>query len=461
MNLDINNIQLSDGQINLELKGKIQKIELIELIQRIIRTKSITKNLLFELLDGDILNNKIDDKFDLINPLHWEFGHVISFWINKCYDLIIKNLKLKIILKNDHLYDSFRTSKEMRFDLLYSLDKVKELNQKYDYCINNLMRYLLEEKSHLLDSDITYIIMLSLLHNEMHNESFCFSRQLLSLPKPNANNLFNTIDRYLSDPIKIDFVNISGGSFMQGWNDNESNFAFDNEKPEHLVKIKSFSMSKHKITQYQYILFIENNGYTNKEYWTPEGWFWKEKNNISLPQYWRYNKEKNVYQRKKWNKWVQVEPNLPIFHISWYEAMAFAKWMNCRLPTESEWEFMSTNKGKNKFPWGDSNPNKSNSNINYYLDGPCDVDIHNGVNKFNIEGLIGNVWEWCMEPIYPYDGFKIDPIYREMSYPFFGYKRVCRGGSWCVADYLINSKYRNAQTPDCRIQYIGFRIVKL
>ena len=47
------------------LKGKIQKIELIELIQRIIRTKSITKNLLFELLDGDILNNKDDKKFSL------------------------------------------------------------------------------------------------------------------------------------------------------------------------------------------------------------------------------------------------------------------------------------------------------------------------------------------------------------------------------------------------------------
>ena len=40
-----------------------------------------------------------------------------------------------------------------------------------------------------------------------------------------------------------------------------------------------------------------------------------------------------------------------------------------------------------------------------------------------IHQLIGNAWEWCQEAIYPYDGFVIDPVYREMSYPFFGYKK--------------------------------------
>ena len=41
-----------------------------------------------------------------------------------------------------------------------------------------------------------------------------------------------------------------------------------------------------------------------------------------------------------------------------------------------------------------------------------------------------------------YDGFIIDPVYREMSYPFFGYKRICRGGAWCVPDYLVTKSYR-------------------
>ena len=71
---------------------------------------------------------------------------------------------------------------------------------------------------------------------------------------------------------------------------------------------------------------------------------------------------------------------------------------------------------------------------------------------------MGNIWEWCEEVFYPYPNFTIDYIYREMSYPFFGEKKICRGGCFCVNDYLINPKYRNAQDPGCQIQYIGFRV---
>ena len=81
-------------------------------------------------------------------------------------------------------------------------------------------------------------------------------------------------------------------------------------------------------------------------------------------------------------------------------------------------------------------------------------------NKQGVIQLIGNCWEWCQESIYPYDNFTIDPLYREMSYPFFGFKKVCKGGAWCVPDFMITSSYRNAQLPDTRKQYIGFRIAK-
>ena len=54
----------------------------------------------------------------------------------------------------------------------------------------------------------------------------------------------------------------------------------------------------------------------------------------------------------------------------------------------------------------------------------------------------------------------IDPIYREFSYPYFGFKKNLRGGSWAVPDYLIHPKYRNAQMPETRIQFTGVRVVK-
>ena len=120
---------------------------------------------------------------------------------------------------------------------------------------------------------------------------------------------------------------------------------------------------------------------------------------------------------------------------------------------------MATNAGETKYPWG-SDMDKKKANVNY-SGGLCEVDKYkNGSNDDGVIQLIGNVWEWCQEPIYPYDGYKIDPIYREFSYPFFGFKKILKGGSWTVPDILINPKYRNAQMPDMRMQFTGIRVVK-
>ena len=148
-------------------------------------------------------------------------------------------------------------------------------------------------------------------------------------------------------------------------------------------------------------------------------------------------------------------------NISYYEAMAYCKWANVRLPYEYEYEYVATNGGTTKYPWGNNNDNMEDyCNINYtQFIVPVDK-YERGNNNRGISQLIGNVWEWCQEAIYPYDGFKIDPVYREMSYPFFGFKKICKGGCFAVPNFLIHPKYRNAQYPDCRIQFIGFRVCK-
>ena len=120
---------------------------------------------------------------------------------------------------------------------------------------------------------------------------------------------------------------------------------------------------------------------------------------------------------------------------------------------------LATNGGTTKYPWGNE-MSKNVANLNY-SGSVCNVnEYENGNNKYDVSQLFGNVWEWCQGPLYPYDGFKIDPVYREFSYPFFGFKKILRGGCWAVPDILINSRYRNAQMPDCRIQFTGFRVVK-
>ena len=449
------NLELDKRSINILLKTKTSKIKLTDLIFIIILTQNLTKELMLDLKNGNLKGNERNDELGKINPLLWEFGHVINFWIEKTCKYI--NLDVEE-LKENHLYDSFRTDREARFDSIFKIDDFFKLEEVYNSIINQILKFLFNIDCVYIDPVCSYIINLGVLHNMMHIESFYFSRQLLGLSKPKSLQTVKNIENEI--PIMTEMIKIKGGNFLQGWDDSNNNFTFDNEKPAHIRSVSDFQISKYPITNHQYMKFILDKGYFKKEYWTPEGWRWKEKNNIALPLYWEWNINNQKFMYQRWDKIEEILPNNPIYHISWYEALAFAKWSGGRLPTESEWEYLATNKGTTLYPWGDKQPDESRGNINFKLDGPTNVTFYPlGENNDKIEGLIGNIWEWCMEPIYPYDGFKIDPIYREMSYPFFGYKNICRGGAWCVPGHLINSKYRNAQAPDCRIQYIGFRIV--
>lgn len=444
------NLQLSKQDILNKIKEKTFYYTKSQLIEIINFTKNNTLNFLDNLINKKNTGMELSDN---TNPLLWEFGHVVSFWENKTLKLLFNKIP-NITLNNEILYDSFLTAKKYRCNNVNDIDTIVD---KYNKTINFIISFIESLNNNVTPSQ-NYLIMLSLLHNEMHNESFLFSSQLLQYSKPKSIEYVNSIEntRYIEN---IKFINITGGSFIQGA-DEKDKFTFDNEKPTFETRVNDFIISKYPINNYQYLQFIENKGYQNQEYWCQSGWQWIQENEIKHPIYWEYCN--NNWLVRTWNQHTPLKLNHPVTNISWYEACAFCRWGNYRLPTESEWEFVATNKGTTKFPWGDSDPDTSKCNLNYKYNFTTDItEFSTGDNKDGVSGLIGNVWEWCLEPIYPYDGFKIDPVYREMSYTSFGYKRICRGGCWAVPDFLINSKYRNAQSPDCRIQYIGFRVCKL
>lgn len=399
-----------------------------------------------------------------ITPILWQFGHIIHFYKKNTLDLLkeknnltynILNIYIKQFEKTSNIdfnyyFDSFYTQRSERFKLKLFYNRLKII---YTSIIKILIHFI---KNKDLDHIDIYLIMLSILHNDMHNENYIFSYYFLTHKKLLTHNFTNYIiceDK----PIHNLFINIQGGQFYQGSYINTNNLIFDNETPPFLVNINPFSVSKYPINEYEYLDFINNNGYINDKYWSYNGLLWKTNNSIEHPLYW-FNIN-NIWFRKHYSQIIKVGSNLPICNISYYEAEAYCKWKNVRLISESEYEYLATNHGKSLYPWGDTKPNNVLCNIN---------NIHNycvNVNSFvegnnidNVSQLIGNIWEWCNEDIYPYNNFSIDPVYREMSYPYFGQKKICRGGCFCVSDFLINSKYRNAQLPVSRVQFIGFRV---
>ena len=227
--------------------------------------------------------------------------------------------------------------------------------EKYNIVIDNLHNYLI--KTNISKSD-SYLIMLGILHNEMHNEALIFTKL----------SLYNTIDFSLKIYIEplindMEFCYYKKGTFKQGSKDSKDYLNFDNEMPQFKKYLNDFFISTHMITENMFLEFIINEGYTNDTYWCRNGKIWKTKNNISLPLYWYY--ENGFYYKLLNNTKFSVKTNLPIINISYYEAKAYCKWKGFRLPNESEYEYVSTNAGTTKFPWGNDPPCNDKCNINY------------------------------------------------------------------------------------------------
>jgi iron(II)-dependent oxidoreductase len=448
-----------------EIYSRIKKIN-YQIEKNILLSRYQKSQDLFRELLKTIIRINIDvAKSKEFSEIVWQIGHIIYFYVSFIISNLPQEIRLSFIENNPNskkiieFYDSFLTPPECRDEKNFILSVTEVINQNAEL-YSKIISYINKLDNKKLDTVNSYLLMLGLLHQEMHLESLIFHFI-------NQDIKINSIIFYPFSGLKeeiitdIYWISYSKGNFIQGSMPkiNQSHLTFDNEKPCFSQQIKDFQISQYPITEFQYLQFILDNGYTTPKNWCHVSWKWKQKNKISLPLYWFFKNGK--YYKEINGKVMEVETNLPICHISYYEVKAYCRWKKVRLPLEKEYEFVTTNEGKTKYPWGDDDNLGKYAHLNYtqYLV-PVDY-FSQGKNKKRVTQLIGNVWEWCEDAIYPYDGFTIDPVYREMSYPCFGEKKICKGGCWAVPDFLIHPRYRNAQLPTCRIQFIGFRVCQL
>ena len=402
--------------------------------------RSRTLELALDLDDARWLGPRLP----IVNPLRWELGHVA--WFQEWWTLRHARGRPPLRADGDALYDSSRVAHATRWDL-----PLPDRRATLAYMEESLARSL----AALADDGPSYFHWLALFHEDMHDEAFIYTRQTLGHPAPHLVGAACSVELGRdAGPLPGD-VEIEGGDFWLGATTAEP-FVFDNEKWAHPARVPTFSIARAPVTNEAFAAFVAAGGYARREHWSDEGWRWRSERGAAHPVYWE--PRGHGFEVRSYDRTIPLALHQPVIHVSWFEAEAYCRWANRRLPTEAEWELAASTKEKRRFPWGDAPPSSSLANLDGALGGPVDVAAFAaGDSAHGCRQMIGNVWEWTSSDFVPYAGFVVDP-YAEYSKPWFALPhKVLRGGCWATRARLLRNTWRNFYPPHRRDVLAGFR----
>ncbi|MDV6012876.1 selenoneine synthase SenA [Haloechinothrix sp. LS1_15] len=406
------------------------------------RAQQLVNDLTDEQLVGPLLPE--------VNPLIWEIGHIA--WFQELFVLRRACGYEPILPHTDAIYDSGAIPHDTRW---YLALPPREDTVSY-------MRTVAERVAHEVTAGtandvVRHFARYTVHHHDTHTEAFTYTRQTLGLPAPALPGLTDSGATFGSDgtPEGKD-VSFEGGRFPLGAYRADP-FVYDNEKWAHPVDVGPFAMASTPVTQGEFAEFVDDGGYTTLHLWS-DGGAWLAATGARHPVYWRRGPD-GGWQRRHFDTWVALEPDLPVSHISWWEADAYCRWAGRRLPTEAEWEFAATagRRDKPTYPWGSRLPEPEHAATDWRSLGPVPVTAcAAGDSPDGCRQLIGNVWEWTASDFSGYPNFERD-AYGDNSEQFFGHRKVLRGGGWPTRGRYIRATLRNYFTPDRRDVLAGFR----
>ncbi len=297
-------------------------------------------------------------------------------------------------------------------------------------------------------------------HRLMHAETLAYMLHQLPVDRKVTPAGATTLRR--SDPIEQKMLSIPAGMATLGLRHSSGMFGWDNEFEQHGVQVPVFRISRYKVTNGDYLKFVREGGYTNRELWTVADWDWKESARISHPQFW-------VRRGPEWRyRTMFAEIPLPTdwpVYVSHAEASAYARWSGGQLPSEAQFHraaYGTPQGAERAYPWGSDEPTPEHGNFDFKSWDPMPVNAHPaGRSAFGAEDLLGNGWEWTSTVFAPFDGFEKFPFYPGYSADFFDGKHfVMKGGSSRTAACMLRRSFRNWFQGHYPFVYAGFRTVE-
>jgi ergothioneine biosynthesis protein EgtB len=222
-------------------------------------------------------------------------------------------------------------------------------------------------------------------------------------------------------------------------------FAFDNESPRHRSFVEPFELASRLITNGEYLAFIADGGYERPELWLSMGWDTVQREGWQSPLYW---------EQRDGTWWMMtlagmrpVQEAEPVCHVSYYEADAYSRWADARLPTEAEWEIAAM-----------ALPIAGNF-VEQQTFHP--VPVSQADRSVPLVQMFGDVWEWTQSHYSPYPGYTAPAgALGEYNGKFMANQFVLRGGSCATALSHIRPTYRNFFPADARWQFMGIRLAR-
>jgi iron(II)-dependent oxidoreductase len=392
----------------------------------------------------------------LMSPILWDLGHIAHFeelWLTQNLDGPIEFVEMP------GLYNPFEHPRSSRGSLpLPGLPHCRAImDQIRGRVLDRIRATDLDDANPLLRDGYAYRMVLQ--HEYQHNETILQTLQL-KLGAPYSPPARFELPSAPASPLG-EMVRFPGGVVAIGTDDRSE--AYDNERRRHPAEIRPFFIDANPVTNGDFLLFIAAGGYTTPEYWSEAGRRWLAESGAQAPKYWLSREGR--WLTRTMDRTGAVDPRLPVCHVSWYEAEAFARFAGKRLPTEIEWEAAATwdpaTGRKRRFPWGDEPASHQLANLDQLGFGAAPVGAYpRNVSPIGCYGMIGDVWEWTASDFRPWPGFEAFP-YREYSEAFFGDEyKVLRGGSWATRPGAVRGTFRNWDYPIRRQIFSGFRCAR-
>ena len=387
----------------------------------------------------------------LMSPLAWDIGHIAAFeelWLG-CRAGGLEPLRPELW----RVYDATETPRRDRGELPYLRShEVREyMAAVRERSLAALERVALDDPADRLNH-AGFVWDMVVRHEQQHNETMA---QTICLAE---RGMYEPIRRPLPAGAPApgpERIRIEAGPFLAGAG--ASGFAYDNERPRHTVDMPAFEIDRLPVTDGAWLEFVADGGYARRALWSDAGWEWRLAERAERPLHWTPDGGRRTCELIE-----PIDPALPVMHVSWFEADAFARWTGRRLPTEHEWEKAAAwgpaAAAPSAYPWGDEPPTNARANLDGTGWGPAPAGAYpTGASAYGSLGMAGDVWEWTASPFAAYPGFESFP-YREYSEPFFGGHRVLRGGSWATRSRVVTNSFRNWDLPGRRQIFSGVRL---